>query len=273
MNYYASYGHTDFTLCLGYAADQIRSAVADAREVWDFARDWTIDCVDTGLDTPIGERLHLVADSVAGEEMFFANYSDVLTDVDLDAMVARMTNQPETDAMFLAVKPQGSFHIIDSDADGKATKVYSIGDLPIRTNGGYLLLRPAVLERLGNGKDIVPTVFTELAELGRLTSFRHDGFWMPADTFKERACSTRCGKPERPLEEVPRMSLSLTGLRHVVVAGAHCDDIAIGCGATLLALRQEFGDLVVSAFVLTGLGRLAKPRSGPRWRPSALVSD
>jgi glucose-1-phosphate cytidylyltransferase len=89
--------------------------------------------------------------------------------------------------MFLAVKPQGSFHIIDSDADGKATKVYSIGDLPIRTNGGYLLLRPAVLERLGNGKDIVPTVFTELAELGRLTSFRHDGFWMPADTFKERA--------------------------------------------------------------------------------------
>lgn len=50
------------------------------------------------------------------------------------------------------------------------------------------------------------------------------------------------------------MSLSLTGLRHVVVAGAHCDDIAIGCGATLLALRQEFGDLVVSAFVLTGAG-------------------
>jgi glucose-1-phosphate cytidylyltransferase len=187
MNYYASYGHTDFTLCLGYGADQIRSAVADAREAWDFARDWTIDCVDTGLDTPIGERLHLVAESVAGEEMFFANYSDVLTDVDLDAMVARMAREPETDAMFLAVKPQGSFHIIDSDADGRATKVYSIGDLPIRTNGGYLLLRPVVLERLGDGKDIVPTVFTELAELGRLTSFCHDGFWMPADTFKERA--------------------------------------------------------------------------------------
>lgn len=187
MKYYASYGHTDFTLCLGYAADQIRDAVSEAQELWDFARDWTIDCVDTGLDTPIGERLHLVADSVRGEEMFFANYSDVLTDVDLDAMVTRMTTEPETDAMFLAVKPQGSFHIIDSDADGKATKVYSIGELPIRTNGGYLLLRPAVLDRLGDRKDIVPTVFSELVALGRLTSFHHDGFWMPADTFKERA--------------------------------------------------------------------------------------
>ena len=187
MNYYASFGHTDFTLCLGYAGDLIRDAVADAREMWDFARDWTINCVDTGLETSIGQRLHLVADSVASEEMFFANYSDVLTDVDLDAMVARMKSEPETDAMFLAVKPQGSFHIIDSDADGKATKIYSLAELPLRTNGGYLLMRPAVLERLGNGKDIVPTVFTELAEVGRLTSYRHDGFWMPADTFKERA--------------------------------------------------------------------------------------
>jgi glucose-1-phosphate cytidylyltransferase len=187
MNYYASYGHTDFTLCLGYAADQIRSAIDEAQEVRDFARDWKVDCVDTGLDTPIGERLHLVADTVAGEEMFFANYSDVLTDVDLDAMVARMKTEPETDAMFLAVKPQGSFHIIDSDADGKATRVYSIGELPIRTNGGYLLMRPAMLKRLGNRKDIVPTVFAELAALGRLTSYHHDGFWMPADTFKERA--------------------------------------------------------------------------------------
>jgi glucose-1-phosphate cytidylyltransferase len=187
MNYYASYGHTDFTLCLGYAGDQIRSTVADAQKVWDFASNWTITCVDTGLDTPIGERLHLVADSVAGEEMFFANYSDVLTDVDLDQMVSRMKAEPETDAMFLAVKPQSSFHIIDSDEAGKATKVYSLGELPLRTNGGYLLMRPAVLKRLGNGKDIVPTVFSELVDLGRLTSYHHDGFWMPADTFKERA--------------------------------------------------------------------------------------
>ena len=50
------------------------------------------------------------------------------------------------------------------------------------------------------------------------------------------------------------MSLSLTGLRQVVVAGAHCDDIAIGCGATLLAVRRAFPDVAVSAFVLTGGG-------------------
>ena len=50
------------------------------------------------------------------------------------------------------------------------------------------------------------------------------------------------------------MTVTLSGLTHVVVAGAHCDDIAIGCGATLLALRESFPDLAVSAFVLTGAG-------------------
>jgi len=50
------------------------------------------------------------------------------------------------------------------------------------------------------------------------------------------------------------MTVTLTRLTHVVVAGAHCDDIAIGCGATLLALRDRFPGLAVSAFVLTGAG-------------------
>lgn len=187
MSYYASYGHTDFVLCLGYAADQIREAVAEAQNTYEFARDWRIDCVDTGLDTPIGERLHLVADRVAEEELFFANYADVLSDVDLDEMLASMRAQPEVDAMLLGVRPQGSFHVVQSGPDGKVTELYSIGDLPLRTNGGYLLLRPSVLDRLGGRKDLVPTVFGELAALGRLASHEHDGFWMPADTFKERA--------------------------------------------------------------------------------------
>lgn len=50
------------------------------------------------------------------------------------------------------------------------------------------------------------------------------------------------------------MTVTLSGLTHVVVAGAHCDDIAIGCGGTLLALQESLPDLAVSAFVLTGAG-------------------
>jgi LmbE family N-acetylglucosaminyl deacetylase len=71
------------------------------------------------------------------------------------------------------------------------------------------------------------------------------------------------------------MSMTVNGLGHVVVAGAHCDDIAIGCGATLLSLREAFPDLTVSAFVLTGAGtpREAEERAAlEAFFPGALVT-
>ena len=52
-------------------------------------QDWTITFVHTGLDSPIGERLRRVRAHVEGEEMFLANYADVLTDAPLDKMIER----------------------------------------------------------------------------------------------------------------------------------------------------------------------------------------
>jgi len=49
--------------------------------------DWTITFVNTGLDSPVGERLRRVRHLVEGEEMFLANYADVLTDLPLDSVV------------------------------------------------------------------------------------------------------------------------------------------------------------------------------------------
>ncbi len=71
------------------------------------------------------------------------------------------------------------------------------------------------------------------------------------------------------------MSVTLSGISHVVVAGAHCDDIAIGCGATLLALRAANPELVVSAFILTGGGtpREAEERAAVEaFAPGAAVT-
>ncbi|GGF35269.1 GlcNAc-PI de-N-acetylase [Marmoricola endophyticus] len=43
-------------------------------------------------------------------------------------------------------------------------------------------------------------------------------------------------------------------VRRVVLVGAHCDDVAIGAGATVLALARAVPDLEVRALVLTGGG-------------------
>lgn len=187
MHYYASFGHTDFVLCLGYAADQVRDAVMEAVAADPRAASWHVECVDTGLATAIGERLHRVREHLADEEMFFANYADVLSDVSLDAMVERFQASPEAAGMVLAVKPQASFHVLDIGDDDKVDALRSVGDLAVRENGGYIVLRPKIFGHLGGGRDLVTDAFGAVIPDGGVIAYRHDGFWMPADTFKERA--------------------------------------------------------------------------------------
>ena len=95
MRYYAHFGHKDFVLCLGYGAHHIKDFFLNYDETAsnDFVlrgggvellgsdiQDWTITFVHTGLDSPIGERLRRVRAHVEGEDMFLANYADVLTE-------------------------------------------------------------------------------------------------------------------------------------------------------------------------------------------------
>ena len=187
MRYYARYGHNEFVLCLGYAAEQIHDAVAEAITRCPRAGSWSVRYVDTGLDSPIGERLLQVADQVRDEEMFFANYADVLCDVSLEAMVSRMREVPHASAMVLAVRPQASFHVLDLADNDTVTGMRSVAELPLRENGGYLVLRPSILQHLGGGRDLVTDAFAEVIPDGGVLAYPHDGFWMPADTFKERA--------------------------------------------------------------------------------------
>lgn len=186
MGHYASFGHTDFVLCLGYAADQVRQAVAEAVEHSPQARHWDIEYVDTGLKTPIGERLRQVRHLVADEPMFFANYADVFTDASLDDMVARMNASPEAVAMMLAVRPQASFHVLDVRDDDTVSGLRCVSDLPVRENGGFLILRQPIFDHLDGGNDLTDAI-AALGPTRRVLAYKHDGFWMPADTFKERA--------------------------------------------------------------------------------------
>ena len=104
MKYYAHFGHKDFVLCLGYKADVIKEfflryeewisndfTLSQGRQAAELENndieDWNITFVDTGLHANIGERLSAVRRYVQDEEMFLANYSDGLTDLDLNAMI------------------------------------------------------------------------------------------------------------------------------------------------------------------------------------------
>jgi glucose-1-phosphate cytidylyltransferase len=204
MRYYAHYGHTDFVLCLGYGASYVKDFFLNydettsndfvlengARDVNLFRTDisdWRITFVDTGLNSPIGERLRRVRRFVDGEEMFLANYADVLTNASLPDIVERFETSSAV-ASLLAVPPQSSHHVVEIGDDGLISQVTPMRDLRQWENGGYFVLRPEIFDYLDEGEDLVEdAIMRRLVPQRRVLAYPYKGYWSPADTVKERA--------------------------------------------------------------------------------------
>lgn len=200
MRYYAHFGHTEFILCLGHGAKEISDYFLHYEETDtnDFVLsdgqvstvskeidDWRITFAHTGVSTPIGERLRRVRSYLGDDEMFMANYADVLTDAPLNTLIERF-RQTDALASLLAVPPQSSFHIVATDEHDRVTEIDSVASLDLRENGGYFVLRRDLLDELEPDCDLVGDTLTRLASRGQVLAQPYDGFWVPADTVKER---------------------------------------------------------------------------------------
>ena len=123
--------------------------------------DWRITFVDTGLNSPIGERLRRVRHLLSDEPMFMANYADVLTDAPLPDMIERFTASDAV-ASLLAVPPQSSHHAVDIADDGLIVGVTPMRDLRHWENGGYFIFRPEIFDQLNENEDLVEDALVRL---------------------------------------------------------------------------------------------------------------
>lgn len=180
MNWYAAQGHCEFVVCLGYRADDVRTVIQAQAEPG-----WSVTCVDTGLDTPVGQRLMRVREQVQAEPMFLANYTDLLSDVRVSDMVARMQESDAT-ASLLAVRPQASFHLVTLTSGRLVQAIGPVSDAPMWQNGGFFVMRPGIFDVIGPGEELEDEPFGRLAAGGRLLAHPWEGFWAPLDTEKDR---------------------------------------------------------------------------------------
>lgn len=135
--------------------------------------------------TNIGGRLRNVRRFVQHEDVFLANYSDNLSDVDLDKMICRFL-QTDAVAGFLCVRPNVSCHFVQSNAEGQVSGIVSPAKAGIWANGGFFVFRQAIFDYLGEGEELIEAPFHRLIEAGKLFGYKHDGFWHSMDTYKEK---------------------------------------------------------------------------------------
>ena len=125
-------------------------------------------------------------DQVKNEEMFLANYSDGLTDVDLSGMIAKFKASNKL-ACFLAVRPPLSLHFADIAAgDGRVKGIRTSQQMDMWINGGYFILRPEIFDYMSDGEELVEQPFRRLIEKDLLMAYQHEGFWRAMDTLKDK---------------------------------------------------------------------------------------
>lgn len=202
MRYYAHFGHTRFVLCLGYKGTMLKEYFTGYQE-WlsnDFtlrrggrdlelhARDiddWEITFVDTGAKANIGERLAAVRDHLGDDEWFLANYSDGLSDVDLNRYIDNVRSR-DVSAGMLAVRTWQSFHAVKTEDDGLVRSLGSFSDEEFWVNAGFFVFHRSVFDYMRPGEELVEEPFQRLIRDGRLYAERFTGWWRAMDTFKDK---------------------------------------------------------------------------------------
>ncbi|WP_119302668.1 glucose-1-phosphate cytidylyltransferase [Dongia deserti] len=202
MNYYAQYGHTNFILCLGYKANIIKDFFLNYRAhayadcvvsgyganvelLNEPAADWRISLIDTGIWRNIGERLWAVREYLRGEEMFLANYSDGLSDVNLDDVAERFKRSGKV-ASFVAIRPPLTYHLADIASDGRVREFRGSDRSDLWINGGFFMFRREVFDYMRDREELVVEPFQRLIAADQLLAYKHAGFWRAMDTLKDR---------------------------------------------------------------------------------------
>jgi glucose-1-phosphate cytidylyltransferase len=177
---YVAHGFRRFLLATGYRGELIARFAAE--QAW--PEGVSVDCVDTGLDTPTGGRIKLLAPRLENEPVFCATYADGLADIDLRALLSYHESQRAL-ATMTVVRPELQFGVTELDEDGHVLGFREKPRSEHWINGGFFCFQMGVLGYLKDDSVLERAPLQQLAAAGELRAHRHDGFWECMDTYKD----------------------------------------------------------------------------------------
>lgn len=204
MKLYSHYGFNDFVICAGYKQEVIKEYFANyflhsSDITFDFTsgkqdvvvhqaavEPWKVTVVDTGLNTLTGGRVKRVKNYLGGER-FFLTYGDGVSDVNI-AELLKFHEQHGKLVTITSVNPGQRFGALDIASDGHiiSFREKAKGDGGL-INGGFMVCEPGFLDFISGDETVLERDPMERAsQVGQLMAFRHDGFWQPMDTLREK---------------------------------------------------------------------------------------
>jgi glucose-1-phosphate cytidylyltransferase len=201
MNIYAQHGFTDFLIACGYKGEVIKEYFhnflfhnsdllihlksGDCQILDSAAPDWRVGVIDTGPDTLTGGRI-LRLQHIVGNETFMVTYGDGVSNVDIGRLLDFHRAHGKV-ATITAVSPIARFGLLELDGD----RVRSFQEKPQTMNdwinGGFFVFEPEVFDYIsGDRISLEGEPLQRLAADDQLMAYRHDGFWHPMDTLRDK---------------------------------------------------------------------------------------
>jgi glucose-1-phosphate cytidylyltransferase len=176
---YVAQGFERFLLATGYLGEVVEEFVA--AEAWPDGV--TVECIDTGLDTPTGGRIAALADRL-GSGTFCATYADGVADIDLDALLRFHADHGGL-ATMTVVRPNLQWGVAELGEGGRVEGFVEKPRSDHWINGGFFCFEPGALDYLDAKSVLEREPLRRLAADGQLHAHRHEGFWDCMDTYKD----------------------------------------------------------------------------------------
>lgn len=202
MKLYSYYGFHEFIICCGYKGQMIKQYFLhyyiyqsdssfclkdkSIKVHKSIAEPWKVTLVNTGLNTLTAGRILKVKDYIEEEE-FLLTYGDGVSDVNIQKVVD-FHHQNGKIVTITTTQPSGRFGALKINADNQVMgfKEKARAD-QAWVNAGFMVMSRKVFDYLGDGSEMLEqTPFEKLAKAGEMTAYKHEGFWSPMDTLRDR---------------------------------------------------------------------------------------
>lgn len=215
MEIYMSHGFNEFVIALGYKGNVIKKWIIDLNDLdgdlqvdlnsrkilrTNKSVDSTLNimAVETGFATQTGGRI-LNCLKVLPKERIMATYGDGLGNINIKQLLEFHKNHGKI-ATLTAVRPPSRFgqvQILDSGV------IQEFGEKVVPSagwiNGGFFVFEPQIIDYISDENEPLETgALPRLANIGELMAFKHEGFWKPMDTIREKNELTRLAQ-ESPI--------------------------------------------------------------------------
>ena len=176
---YSKYDINEFVICCGYKGEQIKQYFSKLDST-----SWDIQLVDTGLDTLTGGRLKRIQDHI--DDTFCVTYGDGLSDIDISRLIS-FHKEKNILATLTAIHPPERFGVLNLSGDYVTEFHEKHSGVDSWINGGFFVFEPGIFDYLQDDLTILEkTPLETLAKEKKLAAFKHNGFWYPMDTQRDK---------------------------------------------------------------------------------------